>query len=110
MLKWLDEFGWMAATLDFPGSTFVTVGMDEISFKKRIENGSILRFIINPERIGKTSVTYAAKVYTNQSGRQQDEVFSTKLTFVNIDENGESVALPTNCQYNSQKKENELLF
>ncbi|AEI13712.1 thioesterase superfamily protein [Flexistipes sinusarabici DSM 4947] len=110
LLKWLDEFGWMAATLDFPGSTFVTVGMDEINFKKRIENGSILRFIIKPQRTGKTSVTYIAKVFTNQAGAQQDEVFTTKLTFVNIGENGKPAPLPTKCQYNSQKKENELLF
>lgn len=81
---WLDEFAWMAATLDYPGSKFVTVGMENIIFKKRVNNGSILKFYIEHKSAGKTSVTYYSSVY-----KQNDtEVFSTNVTFVNINEKG----------------------
>jgi acyl-CoA hydrolase len=85
MLKWLDEFAWMAASLDFPGSTFVTAGIDGIVFKHRVVNGSILRFEIEPERIGKTSVTYSVVVHCDEPGATcEKEVFSCHVTFVNI--------------------------
>lgn len=103
LLKWLDEFGWMAATLDYPGSTFVTVGMEDITFKKRIKNGSILRFLLSTQNEGRTSVTYSAKVLAHQEAGEE-EVFTTNVTFVNIDENGKPVALPTRCQHNSNKR------
>ena len=32
LLKWVDEFAWMGASLEFPGCLVVTVGMDEVSF------------------------------------------------------------------------------
>ena len=44
LLSWVDEFAWIFASLDFPGCSLVTVGMDQVSFKERVENGSILRF------------------------------------------------------------------
>ena len=48
LLSWVDEFAWIFASLDFPGCSLVTVGMDQVSFKERVENGSILRFNILP--------------------------------------------------------------
>jgi len=101
LLKWLDEFGWMAATLEYPGSTFVTVAMDEILFKKRIKNGTILRFIIEKEKEGNTSVTYNAKVFSQSNNYNEEEVFTTKLTFVNISDHGKPTLLPHNVKNNS---------
>ena len=46
MLKWVDEYAWLVASRDFPGCPLVTVGMDKISFRRPVENGSILRFHI----------------------------------------------------------------
>ena len=35
MLAWVDEVAWIAASLDYPGYHFVTVGMDEVSFNEQ---------------------------------------------------------------------------
>lgn len=95
MLKWLDEFAWMAASRDFPGSTMVTVAIDNILFKNRVVNGSILRFIIEPEKIGTSSVTYNVKVLCDAPGSSDEsEVFSSKITFVNLDKEGRPKTLP----------------
>ena len=63
MLKWMDEFAWMAASRDYPGSTMVTVAIDNILFKNRVVNGSILRFVIETVKTGKSSVTYSVDVF-----------------------------------------------
>ena len=33
LLKWVDEFSWLCATRDYPGSSLVTVGLDQVVFK-----------------------------------------------------------------------------
>lgn len=100
MLKWLDEFSWMAASRDYPGSTMVTVAIDNILFKNRVVNGSILRFIIEPEKIGNSSVTYSVRVMCDAPGSyKESEVFSSKITFVNLDEEGKPMPLPEKVNY-----------
>jgi len=90
MLKWIDEFAWMAASLDFPESTFVTVAMNDIDFKKRVENGSILKFDIRNIKKGKSSVVYEVNVFAKPptSGAKDFHAFSTQITFVNLDKDG----------------------
>ena len=87
LLKWVDEIAWIAASLDFPGCKFVTIGMDKVEFRKSIKEGSILRFLVERIRIGNTSVQYTVKVF-NEDIKTGDEksVFSTNVTFVNVDE------------------------
>lgn len=88
MLKWVDEYAWLTASLDFPGSSFVTVGMDDIKFKRRVKNGSILKFLIKMSSLGKTSVSYSVEVLADEPGSEEScMVFSTNITFVNLDEN-----------------------
>ena len=95
MLKWIDEVAWLAAAMDFPGYSLVTVTMDKSIFKHRVENGSILRFTVLPERIGRTSVSYNITVMADAPGaRELVEVFSTNVKFVAIDSNGRPVELP----------------
>lgn len=95
MLKWIDEFAWIAASRDFTGSTMVTVGMDNIVFKHRVVNGSILRFHVDRVRIGTRSVTYCVTVYADAPGaREEVEVFTTNITFCNINEEGKAQSLP----------------
>jgi len=94
MLMWVDEFAWMTASLDFPGSTMVTAAMDDIVFKNRVVNGAILRFIITPVRKGNKSITYGVTIYSDEPGGNiEKEVFTTSVTFVDIDENGKSKVL-----------------
>lgn len=95
LLRWVDEFAWIFASLDFPGCSMVTVGMDQVSFRQRVENGSILRFNILPAHRGTSSVTYAVNVYADAPGAKVEKiVFSTKVTFVRLDAEGKKYPLP----------------
>ncbi|HAH62929.1 MAG TPA: acyl-CoA thioesterase [Treponema sp.] len=101
LLMWVDKNAWMAASLDFPGKRLVTRAMDCIDFTATAPNGSILRFVIEKEHLGNTSVTYSVKVYCNVPGdpsslpRQKGEykIFENRITFVAVDDNGKKVPL-----------------
>lgn len=94
LLKWIDEYAWLAAARDFPGSVLVTRAMDNIQFRKRVSNGAILRFHIRIHMQGTTSVTYTAEVFaSDQTSRDEESVFSTHVTFVAVDEQGAKVTL-----------------
>src|SRR5208282_3246501 len=91
LLKWVDEIAWIAASLDFPGCTFVTIGMDRVEFRKSVKEGSILRFVVEKAKIGKTSVQYAVNVFNEDKeteGGDDKEAFSTHVTFVCLDNEG----------------------
>ena len=94
LLKWVDESAYICARLDHPGKSFVTAGMEEVSYKKRVELGSILRFNVVKEKTGKTSVTYkvVASVASSIKGECAD-IFSTMVTFVCIDKDGNKCAI-----------------
>jgi len=95
LLKWVDEFSWIAASLDYPGSNFVTIGMDKVEFRRTVRQGSILSFDVNKVKEGNTSVQYGVEVSSNDLESGQEEViFSTHVTFVRIDEQGRKLALP----------------
>jgi len=42
LLRWVDEFAWIAATRDFPASRFVTRAMDKVEFRHQVKNGEII--------------------------------------------------------------------
>ena len=103
LLKWADEFAWLVASRDFPGCTLVTIGMDEVAFRHRVTNGSILRFSTTPLRQGRTSITYGIEVYADAPGsREEAHVFSNRVTFVHIDAAGDKIPLPKVERYRSQ--------
>lgn len=90
LLKWVDEVAWMAASLEYPGCRFVTVGMTEVAFHRSVHEGSILRFHIDRVRQGTTSVRYSVRVYRDE----EEEVFSTEVSFVRVDGDGDKQSLP----------------
>lgn len=95
LLKWVDEYAWIAATLDYPAAKFVTIGLDRVEFRKNIRNGTILKFIIERGRVGKTSVQYGILVFRGNGDECDNELlFSTNVTFVNVSSLGQKVALP----------------
>ncbi|PLX98172.1 MAG: acyl-CoA thioesterase [Desulfuromonas sp.] len=97
MLQWIDENAWMAATREYPGSSLVTIGMDACRFKHRVENGSILRFQTTKTHQGRTSITYNVVVFADAPGSAEEkEVFSTSVTFVNLDAYGRPSVLNGN--------------
>lgn len=95
LLKWVDEFAWIAASLEFPGCTLVTIAMDRIVFRQRVNSGSILRFATTHARTGTTSATYNVEVFEDAPGAAAERhVFSTAITFVRLDETGAKCPLP----------------
>lgn len=95
LLKWVDEVAWIAASLDYPGHVLVTIGLDKVEFHKSIKQGSVLKFHVEKSRLGTTSVTYKVLVHCGNIGTgTEDTVFSTRITFVCLDENGRKKPLP----------------
>lgn len=95
MLKWVDEFAWLAASRDFPHCRLVTVAMDDIVFRHPAPCGSILRFEILPRQQGTTSMTYSVDVHSDAPGADAEEhIFSTAITFVSVDDAGDKTPLP----------------
>lgn len=87
LLSWVDEASWITATLEYPDCRFVTVGMDKVEFRHAVREGTILTIQSERARQGTTSVTYAVTV---RRGRAPSGalLFSTNVTFVNVDESG----------------------
>ena len=96
LLHWVDEYAYITANLDFRGHRFVTIGLDNVVFRRSIKLGSVLKFDINRTKQGRTSVGYNVKVYSDSIELGTEElVFDTNITFVNIDEQGEKCAIDT---------------
>ena len=87
LLQWIDEYSWIAATLDFPSYSFVTRSMDSVKFKKSVRQGSILSFKIDNYELGKAYVKYKVIVSLEMQA-ENNIVFETIVTFVSIDKNG----------------------
>ena len=94
LLKWVDEYAWIAATLEYSDCNFVTLGMDKVEFKKSVRQGTILKFIVEKTKTGNTSVQYLVHVYRGNTMTKNDLIFSTHVTFVRIDQNGKKALLP----------------
>ena len=85
LLKWLDEFAYITANIDYPGNAFVTIGLEQVEFRHPIVLGEILRFSVNRTRKGTTSVEYLVEVFGEKEAESQDTaLFATKITFVNV--------------------------
>ena len=94
LLNWVDEYAYIAASVEYPDSDFVTVAMDKVEFKKSVREGTILIFVVDKTREGKTSVQFSVSVYSTKAKAEKDMIFSTKVTCVGIDEEGNKRAIP----------------
>lgn len=95
LLKWTDEYAWIAASQDYPGCNFVTIGLDKVEFRRSVRKGTILKFIAEKTRAGKTSVQYHMKVFRGNSlDEENDLIFSTNVTYVRVDQEGRKIPLP----------------
>ena len=89
MLKWIDEIAWIAASRDYPGCKFVTIGMDRVEFRRSVRQGSVIRFEATQAERGRTSIRYNATAYCDHIETGEEEtVFSTQVTFVCLDDDG----------------------
>jgi len=94
LLAWLDAAGAAFAmeTCDTP--RMVTIKIDECIFKKPAKEGQMIKIYGDVERVGNTSITLylEARAHNVYSG-QQNVILSTNITFVRIDENGDSIPI-----------------
>ncbi len=89
MLRWVDEFAWVAATRQFPGRNFVTRALQQVEFRHQVGNGEILTFEIELESQGVSSVAYAVRVSAQSPATaKQRQVFTTTVVMVAVDTNG----------------------
>lgn len=95
LLKWVDEYAYIAAAMEYPGNNFVTIGMDKVEFRKSVRQGTILIFLLEQINRGKTSLQYSVHVYRGDTSEYDNLIFSTSVTFVRIDEAGKKTPLPT---------------
>lgn len=94
LLQWIDEFAWITATVDYPGLRFVTVAMEDVQFRRGIDMGEVLRFVVDREARGRTSVRY--RVRAHGIVKQPDPatvLFERTVTFVNVDQAGRKAPL-----------------
>lgn len=104
LLQWVDEYAWLVASLDYPNCPLVTVGMDKISFRRPVANGSILRFHILPIKRGETSIQYSVDVFADAPGcTDETDVFLTTITFAHVDIDGNKQPLPKKNRLRSEK-------
>ena len=95
LLQWVDEYAYIAATMEHPERNFVTIGMDKVEFKKSVRKGTILKFVVEKIKQGNTSVEYEINVFRkNTESANEDSIFSTHLTMVSVDEQGQKRILP----------------
>lgn len=93
LLKWVDEFAYIAASMEYPGYNFVTIGMNKVEFKKSVLQGTILKFMVEKTNEGVTSVQYLVHVYRSNNLEESNFIFSTRVTFVRVDEHGNKITL-----------------
>jgi acyl-CoA hydrolase len=105
LLKWVDEFAWLAAARDFCGQVLVTRAMENSEFRNPVANGSILRFHVECLRVGHTSCLYSVDVFADMPGETREVlIFSNKVTFVAIDAAGNKTELrPNSCVITGEK-------
>ena len=88
LLKWIDEFAYITACIDYPNNRFVTIGLKDVEFRYPIALGEILRFEVNETRKGKTSVEYQVRVFGEKQAAANTSLFETSITFVNVLQDG----------------------
>lgn len=93
LLKWVDESAYITACLDFPGNRLVTVSLSEVNFKNPIHPGELLCFDVQQVRRGTTSATYQIDVRGEKFANSAEPLFVTKITFVNVADDGKPVPL-----------------
>ena len=95
LLKWIDEFAYITASIDYPNNRFVTVALNNLEFKHPIPCGEILCFDIVECKRGNSSVQYSVNVFAELKSETKSSLFETSITFVNTDNDGRKASINT---------------
>ena len=97
LLQWIDEIAYITAEVEFPAHRFVTVAMDNVEFRERIQIGEVLRLCVERTHIGTTSVRYRIQTFgTVYASARDAALFETGIAFVNVDEQGNKAPISRN--------------
>ena len=94
MLSWLDESGGAFASQCIDSPRLVTVRLSEVTFKKPVRPGHIIKIYGAVQRIGQCSITVSleARRHSPYNGTQRT-VCTTEITYVRIDGAGEPIPI-----------------
>ena len=94
LLAWLDASAAAYAMEICDSPRMVTVKIDECIFKKPAKEGQLIKIYGRVDKIGTTSITMymEARSHNVYSGKQSI-ILSTNITFVRIDENGDTIPI-----------------
>ena len=94
LLAWLDASAAAYAMEVCDTPRMVTVKIDECIFKKPAKEGQLIKIYGRVDKIGTTSITMymEARSHNVYSGKQSI-ILSTNITFVRIDENGDTIPI-----------------
>ena len=102
LMAWIDAAAAAYAMEICHNRRMVTICIDKCVFKKSAKEGSLLKIYGDVDRIGTTSITlYLEARSFNVYTHDEDLILSTNITFVRIDEDGNSIPI-------SDKVRNEL--
>ena len=94
MLSWLDEAALAYACQVANSTRMVTRSMSEVTFERPVKEGRIVKIYGDVIKIGNTSITINLEARShNQFTGKQKIVCQTKMVFVQIDEESESMPL-----------------
>lgn len=94
MMAWIDEAGATFACQICSDPRMVTVKVDEMVFKRPVKVGQHIKFYGSVIKIGKSSIEVKIEVYShNLRTGDQNKVCETNVTFVRIDEEGQTVPI-----------------
>lgn len=89
MLSWLDESAGTMAAEEVCSQHVVTLKMDQVLFKKPVKVNDHIRIYGSVIKVGKSSVSlYLEARRFNFQTQDEEQVCSTKMTFVNVDQQG----------------------
>ena len=94
MLAWLDESGGAFASQSIDSPRIVTVKLTEVTFKKPVRPGHIIKIYGSVKSIRETSITVKleARRHSPYNGTQR-LVCETEITYVRIDGDGEPIPI-----------------
>jgi len=90
MMKWADDMAFNAASITFPGASFVTKLFGQIDFIKPVQAGDIIKVCGQVTERGNTSCKVAVWSYNALTG---EKVFETFAVMVNA-KNGQKMPIP----------------
>jgi acyl-CoA thioesterase YciA len=94
LMAWIDASAAAYAMEVCHNRRMVTICIDKCVFKKPAKEGSLLKIYGEVSKIGSTSITlYLEARSFNVYTHEEDVLLSTNITFVRIDEDGNSIPI-----------------